>query len=346
MSDRAKIPAPEQGIYEDVPFDEYIKWDAISYSTLVQALPQAPRSGKRMREFRYVNGKPEPVVSMKLLKAFFDGRLPRPGHAVDIGTAIHVRCLEPNDYATRIVVSKSCEQLLKSGPRKGEPCGYSASKRYGNLWFCGTHAPPEAEEVAGSITEAEAAAVEEMVESIKHYDTLKLFKAAGGVETCVVWDTEVMYLVGEESHSKTMRMKSRLDKHIPSPRIGIPPTILDLKSVGRGGYATEAWEREVETYCYDIQAAMYSDAIKAVQGVLCNYLWAIVERDVPYDMVIRQAEGDTIDLGRWYYRGILKALAVAQDTNEWHGIEERSVLAGGVSRWMIKRHEEVLKETA
>lgn len=89
----ARIPAPAPGVYENVPFHIYLKWDAISNS----GLKELRRSPAHLLE--YINGPFKDTDAMRM------------------GRATHCAMLEPNDFEKRWAIGP---QELRSNADKGK----------------------------------------------------------------------------------------------------------------------------------------------------------------------------------------------------------------------------------
>lgn len=60
--------------------------------------------------------------------------------ATRTGSAIHTAVLEPDAFHLRYVVAEECTAQVASGPRKGDPCGATASiLAPDGRWLCGVH---------------------------------------------------------------------------------------------------------------------------------------------------------------------------------------------------------------
>ena len=81
MSVRYPNPPPEPGVYEDVPEDEYHKWEAVNYSTLS----------------RVSDG-------LKQVKRYLDTPRDPPTCATQLGNALHVAILQPDRYEAELFV--------------------------------------------------------------------------------------------------------------------------------------------------------------------------------------------------------------------------------------------------
>ncbi len=115
------IDPPKNGIHENVPADVYHTWNAVSVSWLNQ-LADSPAT---LRDYL---AHPESRVTTE---------------AKQEGSAVHCAVLEPDQFANRYVEAGFCVAELKSGARKGMPCGKSGAVYLDGKWFCGTHDPEE-----------------------------------------------------------------------------------------------------------------------------------------------------------------------------------------------------------
>lgn len=88
----AKIETPEPGIYPGVPFDEYLKWEAVNHSFLHELDTKSPAHAKESRD------SPKP-----------------PSEAFEIGTAVHKLCLEPFEFDECYSVPPKCDRRTKEG---------------------------------------------------------------------------------------------------------------------------------------------------------------------------------------------------------------------------------------
>lgn len=315
----SKVPDP--GIYPRIPFEEYASWPFMNMSTLSQGVLW------------------DGTVSMKHLRAFLDGKIPRPvSKDLTLGSAIHTRLLEPEAFDARHPVKGQCAAVVQSGKNKGQTCRNAGLTRTadGN-WWCGVHPQAEAIEVEGSITAEECQRCHDLARSIQDHDAIRLFKAQGGVEVSFVVDWEVTYFLDGKEKMMPLRMKGRLDKDISAPK-GIPPTIVDVKKVQVGSHTDKSVASAIEKWHYDMKAAFYLDGMEKLDGVRREFVWAVVEDDWPFDVNCVHADPETLDIGRIKYRELLAQYAAAFETNRWPGIHA-DVHRGGLSGWAKKQYE-------
>jgi len=84
--------------------------------------------------------------------------------------------------------------------------------------------------------------------------------------------------------------------------------IVDLKTTQDS--RIEAFGRSVFTYGYDVQAALYLDAARAIDGKKRKFVWIAVEKESPYGVCIYEASAEVLERGRRLYK---QALATYQE---------------------------------
>jgi hypothetical protein len=92
---RTPEPCPPPGIYRDIPFDEYVSWDALNASTIGKFL-ESGRAGAH-----YLNSESSPPTKDMLF-----------------GSALHSAMLEPVDYAKRMHIDEKIGPTAEVTHRK------------------------------------------------------------------------------------------------------------------------------------------------------------------------------------------------------------------------------------
>ncbi len=217
---------PPVGIHQNVPFDDYLGWPALNFSTLKWA-----------------------GVSAEHLRAALDGQIEDDdSKARKFGRAVHCRLLEPDRYRQEFLVASPCCGILQSGDNRGEPCGKIAS-RYDpeEGWFCGIHGKRHSEP-PDYVSQSDAEEIERIAEKIRLHDVVRLFRQTGGFEASIVWEPRPG-IVG----------KARLDKLINTDKI---KGVCDIKKAQVGKASFSEAQRSIENYSWNCQAAWYTDAAK------------------------------------------------------------------------------------
>lgn len=293
----------QPGIYPNMSWDEYRAIPYTNCSTL--------QWGK---------------VSMMHLKAAIDGRLKREDSpALAFGRALHLRLLEPDLYQSRVVVCEPCQQAIKTGPRKGDPCGNRGLSVVDGEWRCGTHGGSDCANEPGIevLTQSESDAIERAAAAVRNHPAEKLRRAKGHFEVTVIAD-----LCGR-------RIKGRLDKLIESPL-----TIVDVKKVAAPNSPSEApgtpagFERRIAAYGYGMQAALYCDLVAAVTGSTPRWFWLPVEDGEPYSVGAYRATERLLNAGRNEYMNLLLQLVKCEESGNWPGYSQSVIDIDGPDWWV------------
>ncbi len=317
MADKTTPPNP--GIYEGIPFEQYLTWDCLNGSTLVKGLQRGH------------------CVSAKHLHGYITGAIEDP-ESKDraFGSAMHTRLLEPDKFAERHPIAGQCQAILKSGQRKGEQCQYQGIVRSDKgEWFCGTHGDESMETLPSTITSVQADKIEQLAKEIVNHPAVKLFHSQGGVEKSFVWDQPVTFWMDGKEIETTIRMKGRVDKDIDKPPSKVPPMIVDVKKVQRGCHTDEAFAREIDIWYYAPKAALYVDGLEILDGIKREFVWCAVEDSFPFDVNPIQADEETLEVGRFQYNELLSLYAKCQHTGYWPGVSAK-VHRGGLPEY-VKR---------
>jgi len=308
------IKMPEEGSSDWIPDGQY-------EDTHFSAYCQIPFLNASTLKFGW--------ESMKHMKAAIDGTYGyKKSKALKVGRAIHSKLLEPAEFA-KIPISTPCNARLKSGKRIGQECGAASSCIIGGDWRCKTHSSGAPEFRGDFLSPAEHSNINKVYENVRRHRVISLLREAGGIEK-----TFIRTINGR-------KVKGRVDKDIATPTFQIPPTVADVKKVtpGRGG---QRWfSKQVEEYNYDMSAAWYVDGLFALDGILREFLWIIVEDGEPYDVNVIQADEETLRIGRAKYQWLLGRIEECEATGVWPGYSQ-TVRYGGLSSQAKKRWRWVL----
>lgn len=132
------------------------------------------------------------------------------------------------------------------------------------------------------------------------------------------------------------RVKGRIDRLTDG-------LIVDLKTCATGA-GPRAWRRSIERYSYDLQAAMYVEAVRATTGQRCEFAWIVAEKDPPYDVAVYAADASVLASGTARYRRTLAMYAEGVRSGRWPGYAE-TIEPVGVSTWRLDGIEVDLTET-
>lgn len=275
------------GLHRNVPLRDYL------------ALPYM--SASRLHAF---------AKSPAHYRAACDGPMKEETDALARGTALHLAILEPALFETRYIVAEPCEQLLKSGNRKGQPCGNPGLFRLRNGlgWACGTHVKGFGSEIETGgeqqvISQENRAAVLGMAASIaKHARARSLFDGSGEFEATVIFeDPETGVLI-----------RTRPDRLVA--RAGMNAELKSTRNAARW-----AFERDAESRGYWLKLALYRRGLRARGWPYSMTALLAVESEPPFDPVpylIRESDLDSAD--REITRLLLRFKDCERD-NYWPG---------------------------
>lgn len=299
------------GIYKSLPFSEYAAIDAINSGVVRWGFEGTMKHMHAARRGLIAN---DDTKERKF------------------GRAIHCRLLEPEAYSQRFTIAQPCCVLLKSGERKGKPCGKASSyqsARDQNIWVCGTHlkevhdaVPPEE-----YIDAEEAARIERIYESLHSHEAMKLFRRTGWSEVSLVWD-----MCG-------LRCKCRIDK-LDDYETAETPLILDIKSCQVGDIRRDDCEKSIANHGYHRQAAMNVNAVETLTGKRPRFAWVFIEKAEPFDVQIVPADDETLAIGITEVRRTLELYRSAELKGDFRGsiYDARFIRWGGLPGWYRQRY--------
>lgn len=304
------IDPPAPGIYHNVPFEEYQRWNAINASMIDWGL-----------------------ISMEHMKAYADDLLKKKSRALDFGSAIHCRLLEPKLFKKKYLIAEPCEAILKSGKNKGSACGNSSSFQENGMWLCGTHASDQATPNEHCLTSYEFQAVEAIWAKVLTHPAVNILRSKGGFESSCVF------------HWNGIRCKFRTDK-IVFKTGDIGWWILDVKKVASGRVTDYHCQKSIGEYNYDMRAAWYVDGLRRITGDQdVNFLWVFVEDSFPHSINVIRADDDesdstsTIATGRKMYETTVSEYLKCLESGKFYGVSydrgrgEDVIKLGGSPRW-------------
>ena len=240
-------PNAGPGLYLDVPEEKYHAHHAISRSILAEAARKSPLHA---------------VHSLQSTEE-------ESSDAMDLGTAVHARVLEPDIFGSRYDVAPDQCEATKAD---GDQCSYSPSYRYGGGWYCGTHAPDEEPDDIEVLKSKHYHAAEGMAQALQaDQDTSTLLYELPGLE-------EVTVLFGDPKTG--LQLRARLDRVacLPDGRVAI----VDLKTT-RSAHPQD-FRHKIARNGYWLQPAFYGSAVRSLDLGLevADFVFAVVESSAPY----------------------------------------------------------------
>lgn len=92
--------------------------------------------------------------------------------------------------------------------------------------------------------------------------------------------------------------------------------IVDLKTTTSDA-RMESFTRSVFAFGYDVQAALYVDAAKAIDGKQRRFVWIVVEKEAPYGVCIYEASQEVLARGRKLYNQAIETYAQCSAFDVW-----------------------------
>ncbi len=277
---------PAAGFHADEPYETYRAWPAANSTALKEGYQ----------------------VTAKRMRAALDGLIGGDSKPRKFGRAVHARLLEPEAYKTRFLLAGDCEAILKSGPRKAEPCGKAAGFYDGEAWYCGMHqkAYPGAVEPEEYVSQQEAENIERIVVAVKSHEAVRLLRQRGGCELSFVWERD------------GFACKGRGDKII----LDVPKcndTIIDIKKMQSGKGDTHSLQTSIRTYAWDMQAAFYCSGVEALTGRRPDFRWVFVEDNIPFDVCVVPLTKAMREVGRCKVNTAFETYKRGVEYNQWPG---------------------------
>lgn len=223
------------GIHRGMSFEEYAAIPAINKSSLAY-----------MAE--------SPAACLLSLQ----GKLHKDSSGFALGSALDdllTGNLSDAEFTQRHPMAGTCEAPLKSGKRKGQPCGCSAKNRYEGGWMCDKHAP-EADPIAtAKLTADDYRALVGMAEAVRTSDTRLLLDGCKAHQVVVLWNDE----------ETGLPMKARLDGwgacKLPDSEF-VESVHFDWKTTS--ATSIREWESDANKYKYALQDCHYLAGCEAL----------------------------------------------------------------------------------
>ncbi|MGN1120312.1 MAG: PD-(D/E)XK nuclease-like domain-containing protein [Oscillospiraceae bacterium] len=93
--------------------------------------------------------------------------------------------------------------------------------------------------------------------------------------------------------------------------------IVDIKTASNAD--TETFMKHALKYGYHLQAAMYSEGLKAATGKSCGFVFIVIEKEPPYAVNIMQADKLFIQYGYDVFRELIGIYHDCKLNNNWYG---------------------------
>lgn len=256
-----------------------------------------------------------------IYRATKDGQIKtKPTKAMMLGTWLHMKVLEPSEWAERLAPPKPYKPPKPSKPAhaKGKAKRDSDEYRAYAAWVsdceqwekdCASDLERwEASRRADSIVldDDQAERLRGMVEGLRKNDDARewLLEWRGEAEQAIVW-----------RHAETgLLVRLKPDRIIEAE--GNTLLVPDLKSTDDPEELAFEWT--IRQFGYHRQAALYTDGIQALYpGEKVDFRFVVVRNKPPYEAATYQPSPETIAAGRRQYTAALVELKRRLESNDW-----------------------------
>lgn len=281
MSDNF-IPAPPPGIYENVEFEQYLSWDAISSSRINLARSRSLRHFKANVAIEQTRG-------------------------LTLGSLTHCGKLEPLALGKRYVVMPKFELDPENLTEKGERPSNPRATKYYRLKAADF---ATANSTRTIVSEHDYDEMVGIVTSLCQDPRAKMYlEAPGQIEVAIVWDDV----------NTGLRCKARLD-HFTT--WGKRITDLKTYTPQQGYMTPrEKFSRAIANFGYHRQMAHYRNGVRVLTGHDCTAAIVVVENAKPYCCMAAPIDDEWLAVGNFEVAQTLAAILVASETDDWPGYE-------------------------
>lgn len=310
------------GIHRGMSFEEYAAIPAINKSSLAY-----------MAE--------SPAACLLSLQ----GKLHKDSSGFALGSALDdllTGNLSDAEFTAKHPMAGTCEAPLKSGKRKGQPCGCSAKNRYEGGWMCDKHAPESDPVAVAKLTADDYRALVGMAEAVRSSDTRLLLDGCKAHQVVVLWNDEETGLC----------CKARLDGwsacQLPGAEAA-ESVHWDLKTTSANNL--REWERDANKYAYWLQDAHYLAGCEALdraagrEPAARRFVFAVAESaprsDGQHRAYLWQYDEATRLRAKDERRYLMAKVAECVKTGEWPAPRISGVVYGSCPDFLFSH----LKET-
>ena len=210
--------------------------------------------------------------------------------ALRLGRAIHAAILQPQEYRMHYVT---------------QPDGIDRRTKEGRALYESFRLEAEGKEI---LTAEEHAQVDSIAGSVMQDEKAAALLAGCKVERSIFWTDS----------STGIPCKARIDAMKP----GI---VIDLKTCADA--STDAFLLDAIKYGYDVQAAHYLRAVRAVsEEAPLQWYFIAVEKAPPFAVNVIRAGDAFIDRGTWQLMGLMDKLKACRDADVWPGYGENELI--------------------
>jgi hypothetical protein len=231
---------------------------------------------------------------------------PQEKPAFNFGRAVHMAILEPNVFASTVVVMPEFWGLTRDGKKTNSPNSIDV-KEQREKWLLQNHGNT-------IVTADEMADILLMAKALSKHKTARALLTGGAAE---------------ESYFDTCPETGLARKCRPDFLRG--NIIPDIKSTTNAHPA--AFVKEIAKYNYHVSAAYYLDIVSSVLGqTFDQFIIIAIEKTAPFGVSVHLLDDAAIEEGRKLYKKALKTLAECQKTNNYPAYPD-AILSATLPNW-------------
>lgn len=274
------------GFHENIPFDDYKKWEADFSASEIKQLDKC----SCMAEFQYRRLHPD----------FSDGAGRANGRIVDSLLS----------HRANPVVWDFEKSFIHLPANASKPAWNKKPENYTSDEKLYTAILKEAERTGREICLHEdflkgTAQVESLSNSLSYGDLLENLVTNGVWQPSLVWQEKELRLLG----------KGRPDVYLPEPGI-----LVDFKTT-KDPVDVYTFSKTFFNYGYDIQAQVYARALKSLSLPFSEFIFVVIRNIPPYVCNVLRVPQRGIDAAEKKVDRLLAKLAQAIHNDEWPGHE-------------------------
>lgn len=229
-----------------------------------------------------------------------------PTPAMAFGSALHKFVLEPDTFGEEFAIAPQCDRRTKEG--KAIYAEFVENAKGKDI-----------------ISADDMALIAEIDSAIKNHLRAK-FLLSGEVETSYSWVDEATGLDCQARPDSIVKTADRI-------------FIADLKTCTSAD--TDTMTAQAYKLGYDMQAAMFKEAVEKEFGLPCDFLFVCVEKEPPYLINILQADELMLQSGADRFREALGIYKDCIESGNWYGYEGKfnTVSTLSLPKWVAKDFE-------
>lgn len=224
-----------------------------------------------------------------------------PTDAMQFGILLHMAVLEPERFASQVVVAPKVDRRTKAGKADWE--SFVAESN-------GKHVAD-----AEDLDRIRAMTAEIYTNPIAAW----LLRLGGVREVSMRWDCR----------ETGLPLKCRLD--FLSNRESDGFIVVDLKTTRNA--SPEAFAKSCFSFGYHRQAAHYTEGVRLLIGELPRFVFVAVGTEPPHEVAVYELDDAAIDLGNEQNTKIKRALSKCLDASDWTAPHENRVNMLSLPRW-------------